>query len=386
MPSTRALDPRIWLLAIGTFAVGTDAFVIAGILPLLAAYFVISMPAAGMIVSVYSFTYGLGTPLLAVLVARWHRPQVVVATLCAFALVNLGCAFAPSYGVLLGLKAAAGICAAIYTPTAYLLAASLAPASRRGAALSAVAVGLTVASVLGIPIGTWIGYHFGWHATFGAIALVTVGAAAAIRLGRLRDPSAGAAMPSLARRIAPLGRWPVWLALLPCLLMYIGNAMVFTYIALLLETHYSAGELPLLLGVYGLGGLVGSPLGGRLADRMGPVKPLFMGLTLLLLVHLSVPFSLASIWSTCAVLFFATLGNWGCFAPFQARIMRIEPENATVLIALINTGVYMGNAIGAGIGALLLRAMPVTDLPFVAALMIATAIAVLAVPLPRPRG
>ena len=384
MARRSALDPRIWLLAVGTFAVGTDAFVIAGILPLLAAYFSIGVPAAGLIVSVYSFTYGLGTPLLAALVARWRRPQVVFATLCAFALVNLACAFAPSYGALLALKAGAGICAAIYTPTAYLLAASLAPATRRGAALAAVAVGLTVASVLGIPIGTWIGYHFGWHATFGAIALVTVTAAAAIRLGRLRDPGAGvAAMPSLARRMAPLGRGRVWMALLPCLLMYIGNAQVFTYVALLLETHYSASQLPLLLGVYGLGGLTGSPLGGRLADRLGPIKPQFMGLTLLMLVHLAIPFSLGSIWTTCAVLFLATLGNWGTFAPYQARIMLIEPENATVLIALINTGVYMGNAIGAGVGALLLRGMPVTALPFTAAATIAVAIGVLILSLPR---
>ena len=143
--------------------------------------------------------------------------------------------------------------------------------------------------MLGIPIGTWIGYRFGWHVTFGVIALVTVTAAAAIRLGRLSDPGAGAAIPSLTRRIAPLGRAPVWMALLPCLIMYIGNAQVFTYIAALLETRYSATDLPLLLGVYGLGGLAGSPLGGRLADRLGPIKPQFMGLTLLMLVHLAHP-------------------------------------------------------------------------------------------------
>ena len=135
-----------------------------------------------MLVSVYSFSYGLGTPVLAALVARWRRPNVVFYTLCGFALVNLGCAFAPSYGVLIVLKALAGLCAAIYTPTAYLLAASMASEKRRGSALAAVAIGLTVASVLGIPIGTWIGYHFGWHVTFVAIALTTVDR-------RRRDPS-----------------------------------------------------------------------------------------------------------------------------------------------------------------------------------------------------
>lgn len=389
MPSSsrRALDPRIWLLSIGTFAVGTDAFVVTGILPLLASYFAIGVPAAGMLVSVYSFSYGLGTPVLAAVVARWRRPHVVFYTLCGFAVVNLACAVAPSYGVLIVLKACAGLCAAIYTPTAYLLAASLAPERRRGSALAAVAIGLTVASVLGIPIGTWIGYHFGWHATFAAIAMTTLTAAASIRLGRLVDPSAGtAATPSLARRIAPLGRGAVWMALAPCLLMYIGNSQVFTYVALLLETHYSADRLPLLLAVYGLGGLAGSPLGGRLADRLGPLRPQFIGLTMLMLVHLAIPFSLGSIWTTCGVLFLATMSNWGCFAAYQARIMQIEPDNASVLIALVNTGVYMGNAIGAGIGALWLKAIPVTALPFSAAATIAIALGMLIVSLRKASG
>jgi predicted MFS family arabinose efflux permease len=384
MAASRTLDPRIWLLAIGTFAVGTDAFVIAGILPLLAAAFAVSLPAAGLIVSTYSFSYGLGTPVLAAIVARWPRPRVVLITLCAFAVVNVACAVAPSYGVLIALKAAAGLCAAVYTPTAYLLAASLAPASRRGAALAAVAVGLTMASVLGIPIGTWVGFHFGWHATFGLIAAITLTGAAAIRLGRLREAEGGVTVPlSLALRIAPLGRARIWLALLPCLLMYIGTALTFTYVAALLETHYRAERLPALLAVYGLGGLVGSQLGGRLSDWLGPVRPLYLGLGGLIAVQLLVPFSLGSLPATCAVLFGTTLGTWGSFTPFQARIMQLEPDNASVTIALINTGVYLGNAIGAVIGGLLLRIMPVTDLPFASAAVVASAMAVLALPKAR---
>jgi predicted MFS family arabinose efflux permease len=386
MAASRTLDPRIGLLAIGTFAVGTDAFVVAGILPLLAAAFAVSLPAAGLIVSTYSLSYGLGTPVLAALVARWPRPPVVLATLCAFAVVNIACAVAPSYGVLIALKAAAGLCAAVYTPTAYLLAASLVHSSRRGAALATVAIGLTMASVMGIPIGTWVGFRFGWHATFGLIAAITLTGAAAIWRGRLRDEAGIGAPLSLALRIAPLGRARVWLALLPCLLMYIGTALTFTYVAALLETHYRPDQLPALLAVYGLGGLIGSQLGGRLSDRLGPVRPLYLGLAGLIAVQLLVPFSLGSLPATCAVLFGTTLGTWGAFTPFQARIMQLEPDNAAVTIALINTGVYLGNAIGAVVGGLLLGIMPVTDLPFASALVVASAMIVLAVPLARERA
>jgi len=383
MALRRTLDPRIWLLAIGTFAVGTDAFVVAGILPLLAQSFGVSIEVAGLLVSTYSFTYGLGTPLLAALVARWRRHRVVVATLCGFALVNIGCALAPSFGVLLGLKVAAGICAAIYTPTAYLLATSLASAERRGAALAAVAIGLSAASVLGIPIGTWVGYRYGWHATFAMIAMITLSGAAALARGRLSDPARGVASPpSIATRIAPLGRAHIWLTLLPCFILYVSTALVFTYIAALLRTRYSAGQLPLLLAVYGLGGLIGSQLGGRLADRLGSARPIRIGLGGLIAIQLLLPFSLGSTVATCAALFGATLCSWSCFAPFQARILALEPESANVTIALINTCVYMGNAVGALIGGVLLRLTAVTNLPFASALVAALALAALRRPLP----
>jgi len=380
----RTLDPRIWLLAIGTFAVGTDAFVVAGILPLLALSFGVSIEVAGLLVSTYSFTYGLGTPLVAAMVARWQRHRVVIATLCGFALVNIGCALAPSFGVLLALKVAAGICAATYTPTAYLLATSLASLERRGAALAAVAIGLSAASVLGIPIGTWVGYRYGWHATFAMIAVITLTGAAALARGRLSDPAQGfAPPPSLATRIAPLGRAHIWLALLPCFILYIATSLVFTYIATLLRTRYGAGQLPPLLAVYGMGGLVGSQLGGRIADRLGSAPPIHIGLGGLIAIQLLLPWALGSTLATCVALFGATFCSWCCFAPFQARILALEPESANVTIALINTCVYMGNAIGALVGGFLLRLTAVTNLPFASALVAALALAVFRLSLAR---
>jgi len=257
---------------------------------------------------------------------------------------------------------------------------------KRGAALATVAIGLSASSVFGVPLGTWVGHALGWHATFWMIALITLAGVAAMSSWGL--PASGDspnAVPSLAVRIAPLGRARIWVALLPCLLMYIATAIVFTYIALLLGTRYSSGDLPALLVVYGLGGLAGSQLGGRLADRLGPLPPIFIGLSCLTAVQLLMPFSLGSVVATCAILFGATLFSWGCFAPLQSRLIQLEPNNANVVIALINTGVYLGNAIGATIGGVLLRFIPVTDLPFAAALVSALALAVLSRPLPRDR-
>jgi MFS transporter, DHA1 family, inner membrane transport protein len=373
--AAREFDARIWLMAIGTFAVGTDAFVVAGILPLLAAAFGVSVQAAGALVSVYGATYGIGTPLLAVAIARWPRHRVVPIALAGFAAINILCALAPSYGVLLALKIAAGLCAAIYTPCAYALAASLVRPEKRGAALAAVAIGLSAASVLGVPLGTWIGNRAGWHATFGMIAAVTLlGLGLMLWRGLPDSGDARNLLPSLAIRIAPLGRKRVWLALLPTVLLYVATALVFTYVALLLETRYSVETLPALLAVYGLGGLAGSQFGGRLADRIGAVKPIYLGLGGLVAVLLVLPASLGATAATCAALFAATFFSWGCFAPMQARLIELEPDDVNVVIALINTGVYLGNAIGALIGGLLLRFIPVIDLPFAAAAMVAVAL------------
>ena len=139
----RPCDPRVWLLALGTFAIGTDAFVVSGILPAVAGDLGVGLDAAGQVVTAYALTYALGAPLLAAVTARLPRGRTVTVALACFALANALCALAPTYWLLLGARVLAGVAAALYTPTAYALAAALARPERRGSALAAVAFGLT---------------------------------------------------------------------------------------------------------------------------------------------------------------------------------------------------------------------------------------------------
>lgn len=381
---TARMDPRIWLLAVGSFAIGTDAFVVAGILPQLASGLGVSLAAAGQVATAYALTYGLGSPVLAALVGRMAREKLVLRVLAGFAVANIACALAPSYGALLVARVAAGVAAALYTPTAYVLAATLAPPTRRGAALAVVSLGLTAAAVLGVPAGVWLGQHAGWHAAFWMVAGLTALAWLALTLGRLPATPAGPVLGLLAR-LAPLTRRPVLLAILPQLLWSIGTFTVYTYVVpVLLALGQTPARIPWLLLAFGAGGLIGSQFGGRLADRFGPLKPIVLLLCLALVSMLALSAGgLGGSWRHVGVvaldLFIWPLASWGMWTPQQSRLVACAPQSAAVLLATANSVVYLSQAMGAAFGALLLPAMAPWHLPLVGAGLYLTALLVLAI-------
>jgi DHA1 family inner membrane transport protein len=160
------VDRRIWLLALGTFALANDAFVIAGVMPHLARDLSVSVELAGQVVTVYALAYAIGSPLLASATARWPRSRTIVVALSGFACAQLVCAAAPSLAVLAAGRMAAGLFAALCVPSAYASAADLVADERRGSALSKVALGTVAGMIVGVPLGTWIGQTLGWRATF----------------------------------------------------------------------------------------------------------------------------------------------------------------------------------------------------------------------------
>jgi predicted MFS family arabinose efflux permease len=382
MSGSRGFDPRVWLLAIGTFATGTDTFVIAGILPELAHSFSVTLEAAGAVVSVYAFVYGIGTPLLALVAGRWRQDRVALVALSLFIIVNLLCALAPTYAFLIAMRAAAALCAAAYAPAAYVMAAASSQPEKRGSALAAVALGSSGSTVLGVPLGTFIGGHFGWPATFVMIAIISIGAVAALVLRGPRTTQASPPLP-LAERVAPLAHLRVWYALAPILLMFCGIYALYTYIAPLLETRYAAADVPLFLICYGVGGLAGSQLGGKLVDKFGATMPLIVLLSIFTLLNAGFAAALHSWIATAAVMFGMTLCSWACFAPIQTRVVAVEPDHANVMFALINAAIFFGGAVGAALGGAVLGAFSLVALPYTAAILAAFAVAMIVRSLPR---
>lgn len=362
-PST--LDPRILLLALGTFAIGTDVFVIAGILPRIAQDLQVSVEAAGQMVTAYALTYALGSPLLAAVTAHWRRERLIVIALGGFALADAICALAPSIVVLLAARIVAGSCAALYAPTAYTMAAALSPAERRGVGLATVALGMTSATVFGVPLGTFIGHRLGWHATFVLGSALAASAAAALKLGRI-PPVSAAAPPGLGARFLPVARLEVLLGLLGNLLWSTGTYTIYTYSAVLLGARLGLDDIALLLLGYGLGGLAGSQLGGRLVDRFGTTAPIVVCVALnagnIGLLNLTGGTELGA----GIALFIMGFCGWAIFPAQQSRMLTLAPEHGGVVLSLISSTIYIGSAFGAALGGLLLAHFPPTAPPYAA--------------------
>jgi predicted MFS family arabinose efflux permease len=374
----QARDIRIWVLALGTFAIGTDVFVVSGILPAIAAHFGTDLEAAGQTVTAYALTYALAAPLLVPLTATLKQVRVVIVTLAIFALANALCAAAPTYWTLMVVRVLAGAVAALYTSTAYALAASLAQPHRKGAAIATVALGLTASAVFGVPLGTAIGEALGWRMTFWLITAISAAAVAALVANPpLEQPVAGA-VPSYAARMAPLKQRNVLLALAPSLLWNTANLTSYTYLGAVLSQRFAPHVVVILFSVYGIGGLIGSQLGGRLVDRFGAMIPLAACLAIAAVNQALMGFSLQSAWMVAPALAIWSITGWGTFAPQQARLIDLAPGSSALVIALNHSTIYIGTAIGAGLGgAALARGLALDDLHWITVALLSAALLVL---------
>ncbi|GAA4292962.1 hypothetical protein GCM10023178_65760 [Actinomadura luteofluorescens] len=261
------VPPSLLSLMLVVFGLTTGEFVIAGILPDVAADLGVSVPAAGRLVSAYALGMIVGGPVVTVLTARVPRKPLVIGLIAVSVLGNLGSALAPNYPVLLAARFAAGLVVATFFAVAIATAASMAPAGRESSTIAKVALGLNLGIVLGAPLGTVIGQTLGWRATFGSVAaLTTVGLLMVLRFVPALPAAATGPLWGELRVFA--GR-DVRLAIALTALGNVGVVTVFTYIAPLLTEvgGFPEGAVPVLLLVYGAGAVAGNFLGGRLSDR-----------------------------------------------------------------------------------------------------------------------
>lgn len=354
-------------LASAAFGIGTTEFVIMGLLPDVARDLGVQAPAAGMLVSGYALGVAAGAPLLAVLTARWPRKQALVSLMGLFILGNLLCALAPSYGFLMVARVVTSFCHAAFFGIGAVVAAQLVPPEKRAQAVSLMFTGLTVANILGVPAGTAFGHAQGWRATFAAVAVI--GVLAALALWKWL-PSGIAMSPSRlkAEFRAMLGR-QVQLALLISTLASVSLFTVFTYIAYILRevTGFSPSQESAALLVFGGGITLGGLLGGRLADWK--LMPVLAG-SFAAIAAVLVLFSFTAPHPVAAV---TTLFAWGAISfalvpGAQVRVMD-SARSAPNLASTLNQGAFnLGNALGAGLGGLMISAdRPLMELPWLGA-------------------
>jgi len=348
------MGPTLAALALGGFAIGTTEFVAMGLLPQIARGVAVSLPAGGHVVSAYALGVVVGAPLLAGLGARLPRRTLLVGLMAAFAAGNLLSALAPTYGFLLAARFVAGLPHGAYFGVAALVAADLAGPERRARAVSRVLLGLSVANVVGVPAATWLGQALGWRAAFAAaaiLALLTVASIAAVVPWTAPDRGA-----TLRRELGAVRRPQVLLAVATGAIGGGGMFAVYSYISPILtaRTGLPLGAVPAALGVWGLGMVAGSLVGGRLMDWR-PVASMLGAFALM--AALFALFSVTSLHPVTAIATVFALGL-GLVLPtgLQMRLMDVSADAQSLGAALNHSAFNAANALGAWLGGAVLAA------------------------------
>lgn len=348
----------VYILGLGIFAQGTSEMMLSGLLTEISADLGISVPQAGLLISAFAVGMFLGAPISAVVTARWSRRTALLAFLAIFIATHVVAALTSDYRVLIATRVAGAFVYAGFWAVASATVIGLVPATARGRAMAVVAGGLTVATILGLPLGTFIGQHLGWRAAFWAVAVICVPVLVAVAVA-VPDQHAGP-VTQVRKELRALATGPVVLLYATTMVATAALLVTFGYLgALLTETTGVAdSSVPVMLGIYGLGSLVGIVIGGRIADSH-PFGTLAIGISGLVVTSVVLALT-AEYWPAVAVTAFL-LGafGFGTNPVLNSRVFALAPDAGTLGAAgnamSFNVGITVGPwlgglAIGAGMG------------------------------------
>jgi len=345
----------VFALAVGGFGIGTTEFVAMGLLPDIAASLGVSEPVAGHVISVYALGVVVGAPIIASLAARVPRKTLLLGLIAVFTLGNLASVLAPTYGTLMAARFISGIPHGAFFGVAALVAAHLMGPKNRAKAIAHVMTGLTVATVLGVPVASFLGQHFGWRSAFGLVVVVGLITLTAIWfwLPDLRSMHVSSPLTELGA----LRRPQVWLALLVGMVGFGGMFAVYTYVSTTLTdvSGLSRGLVPLGLMVFGLGMVVGNLVGGRMAD-ISVIKGLYASITALGVVLALFVVAAHNPWTAMLGLFLIGASGSAIAPALQTRLMDVAHDAQTLAAALNHSALNIANATGAWVGGLVIAA------------------------------
>lgn len=342
-------------LGMGGFAIGTTEFVTMGLLPEVAQGVSVSIPQAGHVISAYALGVVVGAPLIAVLGARLPRRGLIVALMAAFAVANAGSALAQGFDQLTLARFLAGVPHGAYFGLASLVAADLVPPHRRGRAVSWVMLGLPVATVLGVPAGTWMGQHLGWRWVYGMVALIAL--LTVVLVLALVPSTPGDRHATGRRELKAFASAQVWLTLAVGAIGFGGMFAMYSYIAPTVTdvTGLSRSAVPVFLLFFGLGSFAGTMLGGRLADwsvlRSLVISSVAMGSTLALFT-----FTAHDYLAGVVTIFVISAVGGVLVVNLQLRLMEVAGSAQTLGAALNHASLNLANALGAWLGGLVIAA------------------------------
>jgi MFS transporter, DHA1 family, inner membrane transport protein len=353
-PATPHSARALLALGVGGFAIGTGEFVIMGLLPEVAHDVGITIPTAGHLISAYALGVVIGAPLLAVLAAGWPRRALLMALISFYALANFATAVVPGPLAIGVMRFASGLPHGAYFGVAALVAARLASPKQRARAVGFVMLGLTTATLVGVPLAAWFGQQFGWRAAFIFVGIVAMLATMLIRYCVPEVPADGDASP--LRELGALARPQVWMTLAIAGIGFGGMFCVFGYIKPTLTevSGFSVAQVPLVLSLFGFGGVAGNLIGARLADRA--LMRTIAGALVYSAVLLA-GFGTLAQHAPTALLGVFLLGGIVALGPaLQIRLMDVAGNAQTLAAALNHSAFNFANALGAWLGGLAIAA------------------------------
>jgi len=362
-------------LTLSAFAIGTTEFVIVGLIPTMAQDLNVSLPSAGLLVSLYAVGVAIGAPVLTALTGNWNRKHVLLAVMALFVAGNLLAWQAPGYETLIAARILTGLAHGVFFSIGTTIATGLVSKDKAASAIAIMFTGLTVALVTGVPLGTYIGQTFGWQATFLAVALLgliaLIGSALLVP-NNLKQ----AAATKISAQLKVLSEPRLLLVYAITAIGYGGSFIAFTYLAPILEqiSGFDSSAIGLIMLVYGVSVAIGNIWGGKMADKMGPIKALsiiFTGLAAVLLV-----FNFTAVNPIAAV---ATILIWGAFAfgnvpGLQVYVVKLAekhtPDAVDVASGLNIAAFNVGIALGAWGGGLIVARAGLMNTPWIGAIVV----------------
>ena len=369
----------LFALTLSAFAIGTTEFVIVGLVPTIAQDLGVTLPSAGLLVSLYALGVAIGAPVLTALTGRWNRKVVLLSLMGLFIIGNILAWMAPNYSSLITARILTGLAHGVFFSIGSTIATSLVTKEKEASAIAIMFTGLTVALVTGVPLGTFIGQTFGWRATF--LTVAALGAIALIGSAVLVPRNLKQSKPATLRQQLEVITHPrLLLVYAMTAIGYGGTFTAFTYLTPILEdvTGFASGMVSLLLLVYGVSVAAGNIWGGKLADRFGPTTALYIvfgGLAAILFV---LTFSAYN--PVTAVI---TLLGWGAFAVgnvpgLQVYVVqlaeRYTPHSVDVASGLNIAAFNIGIAVGAWLGGHVVADMGLMNTPWIGGVIVLSAL------------
>ncbi|MGP3690528.1 MFS transporter [Streptomyces sp. IBSNAI002] len=350
------------------FLVGTDLFVVAPLLPAIAASFGVSVTSTGLLVTAFSIAYVVASPFAGWLSDRRDRATVLVWALVLFSAANAGTALAPDFGTLLATRVVAGVAAAATGPTVYALVSTRSRDQARAQVLAVVGSGLLTALWVGAPAGAVLGRHVGWQAAFVILAAGTLVLAVPHAFVWRARPVTAPAEPPPAHGAAARPPWTVAVSAVAVTALWAFAVYgLYTFLAVALHADGRAGAVTWLLVVYGVGAVIGGQLGGRIADRAGAVRVTMAALALTAALEAVVALAFPVTWALAAALGPFALAAYAFFPAQQRHLVDSFPGRATVMLSWNNSALFVGLSLAGVLGGQIVHALDYRALVWICA-------------------